>query len=183
MLKSVMSLAFFGCFRAGELCQPDTVNFDPKLHLTFGDITFDLGNSQISLFLKQSKTDRTNTGVEVRIGCSSHAICAYCLLSQYVQRHPDPRDSSPLFLDTNFNILRKSYFISTTKLLIAALGLDATKFSGHSFRAGSATSGAESGFSEWELKLLGRWASDAYTIYLRNPKIITTFAERLTKTD
>jgi hypothetical protein len=90
LLKTVMAMAFFGCFRAGELCLPDTTHFDPSLHLTFSDLHFDTEQAQLQLHLKQSKTDRVNSGVEVRIGCSGHAICAYCLMLSYVNTHPDP---------------------------------------------------------------------------------------------
>jgi integrase len=85
----------------------------------------------------------------------------------------------PLFLDKYGNVLRRSYLVSTIKLAMAMLGLDPTEFSGHSLRAGAATTGADRGFENWEIQLLGRWSSDAYRLYLRNPKLLATFANRL----
>jgi hypothetical protein len=58
-------------------------------------------------------------------------------------------------------------------------GYNPALYSGHSFRAGSATTGAALGFTAWELKLLGRWNSDAYQIYLRDATLVSTFAQRL----
>ena len=69
--------------------------------------------------------------------------------------------------------------MSVTRLAIASVGLDPSAFSGHSYRAGAATSAGNAGFEDWELKMMGRWNSDAYNLYLRNPKIVSTFAKRL----
>ena len=182
MLKTVMAVAYFGCFRAGELCLQDSLKFDSSLHLTCGDVTFHVNDKFFTLLLKSSKTDVAGKGVPVHVGCSGHEICAFCLLLEYSSCHIDFANKVlPLFMDVNGTVLRNSYFQATTKLLLAASGFDSSKYSGHSYRAGSATSAADSGFSEWELKMLGRWASDAYAVYLRNPKIVNSFAKRLTK--
>jgi hypothetical protein len=179
MLKAVMSLAFFGCFRAGELCLPDKTHFDPNLHLTCGDVVFHEAERYVTVVLKRSKTDVANAGVGIHVGCSGDTICAYCLLVAYRGTRSEFSPSSPLFVDCFGTILSNSYFQMSTKLLLAAAGYDSSKYSGHSFRAGSATSAANVGFSDWELKMLGRWRSDAYNVYLRNPKIVNTFAKRL----
>ena len=59
------------------------------------------------------------------------------------------------------------------------LGYDPSLYSGHSYRAGAATTAGNLGFEEWEIKMLGRWNSSAYHIYLRNPKVVATFSKRL----
>ena len=61
-------------------------------------------------------------------------------------------------------------------------GFNPANFSGNSFRAGAATTAGDLGFEDYELKMLGRWSSSAYTVYLRNPKIVSTFAKRLVPT-
>ena len=178
-----MCLSFFGCFRAGELCLTDNDKFSPKTHLTFKDCVIDTSLRSVAITLKHSKTDSFSEGVIVKIGCSGTPICAFCLTSQYLATHPSPLANSPLLLDSNLTVLRKSYFVATTKLILAASGYDPSHYSGHSFRAGSATSGASAGFSAWELKMLGRWSSNAYQIYLRNSDLVTSFAHRLAGSD
>jgi hypothetical protein len=180
MLKSVMSLAFFGCFRAGELCLSDSGNFDKACNLTCGDIVFSHAEKYLTVLLKKSKTDKCDAGVKVHVGCSTHEVCAYCIMTRFADVHPNDFQSDlPLFVDNAGTVLRNSYFQSTTKLLLTASGFDASLYSGHSFRAGGATSAADAGFSDWEIKMLGRWASNAYNVYLRNPKVVCSFAERL----
>jgi hypothetical protein len=120
-----------------------------------------------------------NQGVIVKIGCSGTIVCAYCLMQRFLGQHPCPEPKAPLFLDSYMLVLRKSHFVSTTKLILAMSGHDPSLYSGHSFRAGSATTGASAGFSAWELKMLGRWSSNAYQIYLRNPELVGAFAKRL----
>jgi len=176
MLECVMSVAFYGCFRAGELCVADGVDFDSLIHVCLGDVSF--SDISVSLKLKRSKTDVSNAGVVVNLGCSKKSICAFCTLKKYVSGRCGLKDE-PLFLDSSGSALKKGYFISTTRLLLALLGYDPSKFSGHSYRAGCATTASQKGLNQWEIKMLGRWSSECYHIYLRNLSIVSTFAERL----
>jgi hypothetical protein len=179
LLSTVMSMSFFGCFRAGELCLPDHAVFNPETHLTYKCITMDTVNRTVTVLLRSSKTDTLDQGVSVKVGCSKTPLSAYTLMSAFLEAHPRPQADSPLFMDPNQIILRKAPFVAVTKLILAMAGYDPGKYSGHSFRAGSATTGAALGFSSWELKLLGRWNSDAYNIYLRDANLVSTFAQRL----
>jgi hypothetical protein len=179
MLSLAMTTAFFGCLRAGELCLPDHTVFNPAIHVCFNDITICFTEKYFKLRLKVSKTDKFSNGTIVHIGCSGKLICSYCTMCLYIAGRHNAHPNSPLFVDKSGHILTKSNFVSTTKLLLSLLGFDASKFSGHSFRAGAATTGANKGFDDWQLKMLGRWASNAFNIYLRNPKIFASFATML----
>ena len=76
--------------------------------------------------------------------------------------------------------LTKDMFVKETGLYIALIGKDASKYSGHSYRSGCATSAAMVGMSDWEIKLLGRWTSDAYQRYIQAPTVmLVAFAQRL----
>ena len=160
MLSLAMTTAFFGCLRAGELCLPEATMFNPDLHLCFNDVTMCFSQKLFKLRLKVSKTDKYSNGTIVHIGCSGKPICAYCAMSIYIASRHNAHPASPLFIDKHGHILTKSLFVSSTKLLLALLGHDPTYYSGHSFRAGAATTGADKGFDDWQLKMLGRcWAS------------------------
>ena len=179
LMKTVMSMSFFGCFRAGELCLPDNVPFSPLTHLTCDSVKLDAKLATVIIKLKSSKTDVLNAGVLVRVGCSGTPLSAFRLMSTYLEAHPCPQANNPLFVDPNNTVLSKAHFVATTKLILAMSGHDPSKYSGHSFRAGSATTGAIAGLSAWELKMLGRWNSDAYQIYLRDPTLVAKLAKRL----
>lgn len=180
MIRAAMTLAYFACLRCGEMCIPDAESYDPNVHLSFSSIVFNLEEKFFTLIIKRSKTDKNNVGVKVNVGCSGHEICSYCIMSQYMQLMKC-KPSSPLFLDPFGNILTKSHFVSTVRLLLSLCGKNGTLYSGHSFRAGSATDAGDHDFQSHEVKMLGRWASDAYNIYLRNPKRTSKFAKKLMK--
>jgi hypothetical protein len=187
VMRAVMTLAFFGCFRLGELCPPDGESFSPTTHLCVSDITLNESDLVLSVFLKRSKTDTHNLGVPVYIGCSKDPLCcAFCAMKQYLLFRDSLQISdpySPLFLVPGGTILTKTYMISVTRILLSITGNDPSLYSGHSYRAGAATTAGNSKFREWELKMLGRWASTAYNLYLRNPKLTASFAQRLAAMD
>ena len=45
-----------------------------------------------------------------------------------------------------------------------------SKYSGHSFRIGAATTAASVGVEDSLIKTLGRWESSAYLLYVRVPR-------------
>ena len=41
LITAALTLAFFGCLRAGEYCLMDDVVFDESLHVCMNDVNFD----------------------------------------------------------------------------------------------------------------------------------------------
>jgi hypothetical protein len=116
----------------------------------------------------------------VFVGCSGNKICAFCAVLCYLDSMGGSDDPDlPFFRDFSGRGLSKSDFVSVTRLALALAGYDPSLFSGHSYRAGAATTAGDSGFDDWELQMLGRWNSSAYTIYLRYPTVVSTFAKCL----
>ena len=92
-------------------------------------------------------------------------------------------ESEPLFKLPGNHFLTKALFVRQTRLLLSAIGIPPGKYSGHSYRAGGATDAARVGFLDWEVKMLGRWASDAYQRYIRTPEqFLIGFSKRLLAT-
>ena len=179
MLKSVMTTLFFGCMRSGEICLKDDAVFDQNIHLCLADICFNEQEKYFTLLVKRSKTDKFNTGVKIFIGCSGHKVCAYCSTKKYIASIKSSSKHSPLFVHHGCKPLRRSYFIDAVRALLTLQHYDANNFSGHSFRAGSATMASFKSFKDWEIKLLGRWQSEVYNIYLRKRELVASFAPRL----
>ena len=49
------------------------------------------------------------------------------------------------------------------------------------FMSGGAASVAETGMSDWEIKLAGRWTSETYQRYIQAPRqMLASFAKRMT---
>ena len=179
-----MTVAFFGCLRAAELAPGSS--FNPACHLCVCDLTFSQieGRQCAIVIVKHSKTDTKNVGFRLYISCTGVETCGYCalltMLKWRFQHGITMDDSTPLFLFANGDCLTKSTFKAWTKSLLLAIGMDASQFSGHSYRAGSATTAALCGLSDHEIKLLGRWSSSAYQRYIRAPEpLLASFSSRL----
>ncbi len=53
---------------------------------------------------------------------------------------------------------------------LSLAGVDAARYTGHSFRIGAATTAAANGVNDATIQILGRWKSDCYTRYIRTPR-------------
>lgn len=185
MLWAAMTLAHFGLLRAAEF----TINmsYDPNVHLSLPDVSFhDDHGKYIKVFLKRSKTDKTNKGVFLHIGCSGVRVCAYCAMWEYYHI-TSGFDNSPiraLFVFKNSVPLSRKLFVNHVKMYLALSGIDPEHYSGHSFRIGGATTAAAAGLADWEIQILGRWTSNTYQRYIRTPStLLVNFAQRMTCQD
>ena len=171
LLWSAMTLGFFGLLRAAEFTAPSQSRFDPNVHLLVKDVSFrtsDNGQCFISVMVKDSKTDKIGKGYLIHIGCTSKPVCAVCSMKSYLNCKPSPIDMLlPLYRFQNGAFLTKSLLVSTTRTYIALIGINPDNYTGHSYRVGGATTAAEAGLNEWEIKLMGRWSSEAYQRYIK----------------
>jgi hypothetical protein len=182
MLWAAASAAFFGCFRADEftvdLSLPDSIkvlrvqdfNWFP-LHVP----------PYVVVSLKRTKTQIH--GDKVVIGCSGTKVSGYCALSKYLQlrfgKNIAITNPAALVYESG-NVLDHVSFSQFTKATVKKLGLDPARYSAHSYRSGAATSAGSNHFGDWEVQRLGRWRSQAYKTYIRQPDSHSaTFAARL----
>ena len=62
--------------------------------------------------------------------------------------------------------LTRDLFVREVRKALIAAGIDQSKYSGHSFRIGAATTAAAAGIADSTIKMLGRWESAAYQLYV-----------------
>ena len=75
----------------------------------------------------------------------------------------------PLFVFQNGSYLTRQRFTKVLHSTLQKAGVDDSKYASHSFRIGAATSAKEAGISDVHVKMLGRWKSNAYQVYVRTP--------------
>ena len=170
MLWAASALCFFGFFRMGELTTPDDSNYCAQKHLSLGDIAIDSHciPSVLRIFLKTSKTDREFKGVHIFVGKTGDDLCPVAAVTAFLAiRGNSP---GPMFQFKDRTPLTKQRFISHIRKALQSAGIDPTKYAGHSFRIGAATTAAERGIQDSTIKILGRWKSDAYLRYIKIPK-------------
>ena len=124
----------------------------------------------IRLFLRRSKTDPLGQGIAIYLGRTGASICPVQALLAYMAVRPLGL-SGPLFCFPDGSPLCRDHLIKEVRSILAAKGLNPAHYSGHSFRIGAATSAAAAGIPDHAIKMLGRWSSSAYTLYLRTPPV------------
>ena len=125
--------------------------------------------SYLAVRIKVSKTDPFRQGVTIYLGRTYSRICPVgALLSYLIKRGSG---SGPLFTFDDGRYLTRERFVRAVKDALSAAGVDASKYAGHSFRIGAATTAANCGVQDSLIKTMGRWESAAYTaLYIRTPK-------------
>ena len=144
--------------------------YDPTLHLSFEDVAIDNPTSPsiLQVHLKASKTDRFRRGIDVFVGRTDQELCPVAAVLAYLAiRGAAP---GPLFRFQDGRPLTKDRFITRVREALETLGLSSECYAGHSFRIGAATTAAECGLQDSQIKALGRWKSSAYQIYIRTPR-------------
>ena len=79
--------------------------------------------------------------------------------------------NGPLFMTPNGTAVSRHSFTQILSLVFQRCDLDSSKYKGHSFRIGAATFAAENGFSDVQIRAMGRWKSDAFRKYIRIPSL------------
>ena len=157
-----------GSYDQGELTVPSEGGYDEGSHLSFQDVSVDdLRNPQmLQVRIKVSKTDPA--GVDVFVGRTNGSLCPVAaVLSYMIKRGSSP---GPLFIFSDGKPLTRSRFVSEVKKALAKAGVDSSCYLGHSFRSEAATTAAKRGIGETTIKMLGRWQSNAYQVYIKTPR-------------
>ena len=164
LIASAITLQYFACLRASELCANTSLNLIPLR----SDISFHRSESSFIMIYQCNSSKTSHHGFRVHIGCSKKPICAVCITHYFITRYP-AAPTQPLYKFWSGQLLTYPIYNAIIKRLITLAGLDPAQYSTHSIRAGAATQAARSGLDPESIKRLGRWRSQAYLVYLRPP--------------
>ena len=143
LYAAAISIAYFGCLRAGEVSYPSVRNYSANKHLTLKDIR--IIKSTIEVNLKQSKTDQFSRGAQIVIGQSKQPTCPVKLVSKFLQFRRLAQKNNALFRCKDGSLLTRSRLQTILRKALSALNFPAELFGTHSLRIGSATAAAEAG--------------------------------------
>lgn len=128
------------------------------------------------IHLRRSKTDQEGAGRKIGIPHGRTRWCPVVARDHWFAR--STIDAGPIFRGVNRHGQLLDHRLSgeAVSLILkeraAAAGLDPAGFSGHSLRAGFATSAAKAGASSWKIRAQTGHASDAMlSRYLRNGEL------------
>ena len=122
----------------------------------------------IQVSIKQSKTDPFRKGVQLFLAKTGKNICPITAIIPYLALRGAKQ--GPLFLYQSGNYLTRQDFTTLLRTTLRQAGLDGSQYAAHSFRIGAATTAKEAGISDVHIKMLGRWKSNAYQLYVRTPR-------------
>ncbi|KAJ3496719.1 hypothetical protein NLJ89_g10445 [Agrocybe chaxingu] len=164
---AMLLTGFFALLRLGELTFPDNPALRNWKKVTRRE-TVKVSDTQYEFLLPGHKADRFFEGNRIIImaKCFGHQPLHH--FSQHLQSrdtlHPT---SSALWLTKGGRIPTRSFFIKRLRQFFA------NDVAGQSMRAGGATALAEHGVPPSIIQASGRWASDAFLIYIRkNPTLL-----------
>lgn len=177
LLWSVSTLAFNGGFRVHELLCRKVNTFDPSVSLLGQDLikkTCTIKGRRVNtlqILLKSEKQDRIGKSTIVDVYSSGGALCPLKAFEKWKASNPPVNARKPAFRDPDgkpvtgrrFNAYLKKYLAKYTKG-------SRRKITSHSFRGGLASLMGELGFSDNEIKAVGRWSSRCFEDYLKLPR-------------
>lgn len=171
MLWAAALMCFFGFLRAGEVCVPADNEFDAGAHLTFRDVSVDckLEPSMVQIRVKASKTDPFRQGCDVFVGRTGKQLCPVTAIVAYLAVRGTK--GGPLFTFEDGKPLTRERFVTGIRKALVEAGYDQSLYSGHSFRIGAATTAMKKGVGDATIKMLGRWKSSAYQLYVKTPRV------------
>ena len=164
LIASAITLQYFACLRASELCANTSLHLVPLR----SDISFYRTDSSSIMVYHCNSSKTAHHGFKVHVGCSHKPICAVCITHYFISTYP-AAPTQPLYKFSSGQLLTYPIYNAIIKRLVALAGFNPAHYSTHSIRAGAATQAARSGLDPESIKRLGRWRSQAYTLYLRPP--------------
>ena len=165
--ESVLTLTcilvgFFGLLRISEFTAPLKGSGKPGLKLEHVQLL----ERWVELRLLHTKADKARTGVKVVIAKQKDHPCPVRWLAEFIRRRPKTGDDSLLFVTRDGKPVEAVWFRGMLKLWCSKVDASGT-FNTHSLRIGGATAAADAGLSDSEIQRLGRWASTAFTKYIK----------------
>ena len=164
LLKAMFTTSFFGLMRIGEV----TMSKQKSVPLLIDQLQ--LSMEQAIITISQFKHNKGNKPVQIPLQRQEdHVLCPVYNLSQYILLRG--REPGPLFAFPGPSPVPRTFFSKQLSLLISLAGYDIKRYQAHSFRIGGASYYAEKGYTDAQLRLLGRWGSNAFIRYIRNIRV------------
>ena len=169
-------VGFFGFLRVGEFTVPSQSSYDPQVHLSLSDLSFDdhMAPTVVCLRIKQSKTDPFRQGIDVFVGATRKAVCPVDTLLLYLEVRSST--AGLLFIHADGIPLTRASLVSRLKQALCQVGIQPDTFNRHSFRIGATA--AQGGVEDSLIQTLGRWKSDAYKLYIKIPRALLAEVSR-----
>jgi hypothetical protein len=170
VLWAACTLLFHGAFRGGEIFSRTAAYFDPAFTLLRRDITVVAGSDGrkvVQVRLKAPKEDKNSSAVIVDVFQTDTDMCPAKAVERWLRMSSSMAGEQPAFRFADGTPITGGKF---NHLLRQWLGNVVPGISTHSFRIGAASMMGALGFSDKDVKAIGRWGSRAFEGYMRLPR-------------
>lgn len=187
-VNAALTTAWYGFLRLGEVVHTEA---DAADSFRFGHeklspscISPSAQGDHFRLLLRSSKTDKERNGITLMIGATNDDTCPYKHMARWLEWGNTPRHNrsrKPLFYLSKGTFTRDRV-LAILRSRLLRLGIPPGTYAGHSFRRGAAQHASNTGMSEEEIKLLGRWTSDSVRRYYKtSPSSLLSLQRRFGK--
>ena len=159
LFKAMTTLAYFALLRVGEFTFSKHVLGFSNIQLSKANITINFQSYKHSKGKPYVHTIKERQPLSI---CPVHALNAYMSIR--------PQGHTALFVKGDGMVPSRKEYWDWLKMVMLNCGLNADLYSPHSLRIGMATQMALSGASSEQIKIAGRWSSDAFRKYIRVTK-------------
>ena len=164
LYATMFLVAFYGLFRIGELATKSTRVSSSVVQ--FNNVTF-LSTDEAKISISNYKHNTSNRPFDIILTREvSQPFCPVAALLQYCSTRGDR--PGPLFCHADHSPISVHQFTRELQRCLAFCGLDTSRYKSHSFRIGGACHAADKGYSDAQIRALGRWKSEAFKVYLRS---------------
>ena len=172
LVWTVSSILFHGAFRVHELLCKKQSSFDPDFTLLGRDVKLVTqgGREVLQLKIKAPKEQKVGKDVIVDVYSTDTELCPVRAFKKWI-KVKGMEDELPLFRFSSGIPLTGKKFNEVVRDRLKGEVEDIEKlFSSHSFRAGAASMMAAIGYSDDDIKAVGRWSSRAFMEYIKLPR-------------
>ena len=164
------SVAFYAFLRVGEMTSTNRHGPRP---LQIHQVVKLVNNSSSIVPLKLAFQDFKHSYNQPPFSIITRAptFCPVQLMLDYLTLRGYKPD--PLFMASHGHSVSRTTFTDQLSLALKFCGLNPARYKGHSFRIGAASHAADRGLSDAQIRVLGRWRSNAFHRYIRIPLVST----------
>ena len=166
LYKAMVSLAFHAFLRVGEMTtRPGSHD---GLSLQLHQLTEMVDSTRTVVAFKLTFLHYKHSYNQPAFSIIIHRCDSFCpvqILLKFLQtRGTAP---GPLFISGNGLAISRDNFCQYLHRALVHCKLDSSRYKGHSFRIGAASHAAAQGLSDSQIRILGRWKSNAFLRYIR----------------
>ena len=186
LVWTVSSILFHGAFRVHELLCKKQSSYDPDFTLLGRDVRIieQGGREVLQLKIKAPKEQKTGKEVIVDVYSTDTELCPVRAFRKW-SRYREKEEEQPIFrFSSGVPLTGKKFNEIVRERLQGEVESIEKLFSSHSFRAGAASMMAAIGYSDDDIKAVGRWSSRAFMEYIKLPRTQRAeIARRINRSD